>query len=170
MEPTPSRPRLPRGYGTEQATGPSGVSWRRVSDWLTAARIYWVCTTRPDGRPHSKPVWAVWLDDRLLFSTHSETITGRNLQANAAVVVHPESGEQVAIVEGTAGRLDDRALLARFGQAYEAKYDWPLNREDLDPANPNAAYFAVRPRAVLSWASVTEFGETITRWTFDDSG
>jgi hypothetical protein len=28
----------------------------------------------------------------------------------------------------------DQPLLARFGAAYEAKYEWPLSGEDLDPA------------------------------------
>ncbi|HYY20582.1 MAG TPA: pyridoxamine 5'-phosphate oxidase family protein [Thermoleophilaceae bacterium] len=172
MEPTPSRPQLPRGYGVEKATGAPGerLPWSRVSEWLTAARNYWVCTTRPDGRPHAKPVWAVWLEDQLLFSTHPESITARNLRANPVLVVHPESGDDVAIVDGTARRLDDRALLARFGAAYEAKYDWHLSGEDLDPANPGAAYYAVQPRVVVSWATEAEIGETITRWSFDRPG
>jgi general stress protein 26 len=110
--------------------------------WLAAARNYWVCTTRPDRRPHAKPVWGIWLEGDFLFSTHPETVTARNLTANPALVVHLESGEQVMIVEGTAKRLDDRALLARFGEAYEAKYDWPLSPQDLDPRNPDAAFYA----------------------------
>jgi hypothetical protein len=170
--PTPSRPPLPRGYGIDQAAGAPGelVPWQRVSEWLAAARNYWVCTTRPDGRPHTKPVWGLWLDDRFLFSTHPATITARNLLANPALVVHLESGDQVAIVEGTAERLADRPLLGRFGAAYKAKYDWPLSREDLEPANPDSAYFGVRPRNALSWRSVSEFGATITRWSFERSG
>jgi hypothetical protein len=172
MEPTPSRPHLPRGYGIEKATGAPGerLPWSRVSEWLTAARTYWVCTTRPEGRPHAKPVWGVWLEDQLLFSTHPETITARNLQARPALVVHLESGDQVAIVVGTAMRLNDRPLLTRFGEAYEAKYDWPLSRDDLDPANPDAAYYTVRARTVLSWDTATEIGETITRWSFNRPG
>jgi hypothetical protein len=152
MEPTPSRPHLPRGYGIEAATGAPGerLPWNRVSEWLTAARNYWVCTTRPDGRPR---------DDQCAQP-----------QCQPALVLHLESGNQVVIVEGTAMRLDDRSLLARFGEAYQAKYDWPLSREDLDPANPDAAFYAVRPRVVLSWGTATEIGETITRWSFDRSG
>jgi general stress protein 26 len=171
MEPTPSRPHLPRGYGIERATGAPGerLPWNRVSEWLTAARHYWVCTTRPDGRPHAKPVWGVWLEDRLLFSTHPKTITARNLKAQSALVVHLESGDQVVIVEGKAERLDARPLLERFGEAYEAKYDWPLSRDDLDPGNPDAAFYAVRPRVVLSWGTATEIGETITRWSLERS-
>jgi Pyridoxamine 5'-phosphate oxidase len=172
MQPTPSRPYLPHGYGIEKATGAPGerLPWSRVREWLGTARNYWVCTTRPDGRPHTKPVWGVWLESQFLFSTHPDTITARNLQRNPALVVHPESGDRVAIVEGTAVRVDNRPLLARFGEAYEAKYDWPLSSEDLAPGNPDAAFYAVRPRVVLSWASATEIGQTITRWRFDRSG
>jgi general stress protein 26 len=172
MEPIPSRPSLPHGYGIETATAAPGerLPWSRVSEWLTSARNYWVCTTRPDGRPHAKPVWGVWLAGCFLFSTHPETITARNLQANPALVVHLESGDQVAIVEGTALRVDDRPLLARFGEAYRAKYDWPLSSEDVDPGNPDAAFYVVRPRVALSWSSATEIGETITRWNFDRAG
>jgi hypothetical protein len=68
MEPTPSRPHLPPGYGIEKA----------------------------------------WLEDQLLFSTHPETITARNLQANPALAVHLESGDRVAIVEGAAMGHRDR--------------------------------------------------------------
>jgi hypothetical protein len=171
MEPTPSRPHLPRGYGIEKATGAPGdrLPWSQVSEWLTSARNYWVCTSRPDGRPHAKPVWAVWLERQILFSTHPKTMTARNLQAHPALVVHLESGDQVVIVEGTAMQLDDRPLLARFGEAYQAKYHWPLSPADLDPGNPDADYYAVRPRVALSWDTATEIGETITRWNFDRS-
>jgi len=111
----------------------------------------------------------VWLKGQLLFSTHPETITARNLRASPVLVVHLESGDQVVIVEGTATQLDDRSLLARFGKAYSAKYDWPLSPEELDPGNPDAAFYAVRPRVALSWDTATEIGETITRWSFDRS-
>jgi hypothetical protein len=90
----------------------------------------------------------VWLEEQLLFSTHPKTITAHNLKANPALAVHPESGDQVAIVEGTAAMLDDPRLLARFGEVYRAKYDWPLSR----------------------WGTATDIGETITRWSFDRPG
>jgi pyridoxamine 5'-phosphate oxidase-like protein len=170
VEPIPSRPSLPHGYGIENATGAPGerLPWSQVGQWLTTARNYWVCTTRPDGRPHAKPVWGIWLEGHFLFSTHPETVTAQNLRTNPALVVHLESGEHVTIVEGTALRLDDPALLARFGEAYQTKYDWPLSPKDLDPRNPDAAFYAVRPRSALSWGTANEIGETITRWSFGD--
>ncbi len=59
-------------------------------------------------------------------------------------------------------------LLGRFGAKYETKYDWPLSPGDLDPGNPHAAFYAVRPRSALSWSAATEIGETITRWSFGE--
>jgi hypothetical protein len=171
MEPRPSRPQLPPGYGMERASGRPGerLPWARVSEWLASARNYWVCTTRSDGRPHAKPVWGLWLDGAFVFSTHPETVTARNIRANPEVTVHLESGDQVLILEGTARRISDRPLLERFGRLYEAKYRWPICPEDVDPENPNSAYYLVRPRRSVSWGSETEIGETITRWNFEDA-
>lgn len=168
-EPRPSRPLLPPGYGTEKATGPPGerLPWRQVSQWLTSARNYWVCTTRPDGRPHAKPVWGLWIGGAFVFSTHPETVTARNIRANSEVAVHLESGDQVLTLEGTARRIHDRPFLERFGPMYEAKYEWPMGPEDANPENPNAAFYLVRPRRAVTWGTATEVGETITRWTFE---
>jgi hypothetical protein len=170
VEPRPSRPRLPPGYGIEKATGPPGerLPWKQVGEWLAAARNYWVCTTRPDGRPHTKPVWGLWLDGTFTFSTHPETVTARNLRTNPEVAVHLESGDQVLTVEGTGRRTYDRSFLTRFGRIYGDKYRWPMGPEDVDPENPDAAFYVIRPRRALSWAAATEVGETITRWTFEN--
>jgi hypothetical protein len=171
MEPRPSRPHLPPGYGMEKATGPPGerLPWKRVSEWAADARNYWVCTTRSDGRTHVKPVWGLWIDGGFVFSTHPETVTARNLRANPEITVHLESGDQVLILEGTARRISDRPFLVRFGRIYGAKYQWPMGPEDVDPENPNAAFYLVRLRRGLSWGTETEVGETITRWSFEDA-
>lgn len=170
VDPKASRPDLPPGYGIENAIGPPGerLPWSQVSEWLATARNYWVCTSRPDGRPHTKPVWGLWLDGGFIFSTHPETVTARNLLASSAVTVHLESGDQVLILEGTARRTHDRSFLTRFGRIYGTKYRWPVSPDDVDPQNPNAAFYWVQPRTAVSWRTATEIGETITRWTFMD--
>jgi hypothetical protein len=95
-------------------------------------------------------------------------VTARDLGTNPEVAVHLESGDQVVILEGEARRTSDRQFLARFGELYGAKYDWPVSPDDVDPENPDAAFFVVWPRRAVSWSSATEIGETITRWTFLD--
>ena len=41
----------------------------RAVSRLRAAMVYWLATTRPDGRPHAMPVWGVLLGEVLWFGT-----------------------------------------------------------------------------------------------------
>jgi Pyridoxamine 5'-phosphate oxidase len=159
MAPTPTPVRLPDSYGITAVPG-ERLPWARVEQWLTEGRNYWVCTTRPDGRPHSKPVWGIWMDDTLLFSTDPASVTGRNLAANPAASIHLESGDEAAILEGEVVVEGDEGLLERFADAYQAKYDYR-------PAvkNRSTPVLAVRPRVVLSWTEA-DYPGTATRWVF----
>ena len=47
------------------------VSWEETRQILETAELFWVCTVRPDGRPHATPVVAVWAEDAIWFSTGS---------------------------------------------------------------------------------------------------
>lgn len=80
MDPRPERPRMPPEYGIDESATAGMLPWETVRGWLTTARNYWVCTSAPGGRPHAKPVWGIWDDDALLFSTHPKTTTGSNLE------------------------------------------------------------------------------------------
>ena len=151
---------MPAEYGVRAATSRPGdrLSWERVGKLLAASRNYWVCTTRPDGRPHAMPVWGLWLDDRVYFSTGLDSRKARNLKANANVAVHLESGDEAVIVEGTASEVRDSATLERVLEAYERKY---AIRPDLDALR--AAFYVVRPRVVFGWLE-PDFPESATRW------
>lgn len=52
---------LPHDYG--KATKP--MAWSEADRLLTESRVYWIATTRPDGRPHVVPSDGVWLDGAL---------------------------------------------------------------------------------------------------------
>jgi hypothetical protein len=153
--PTPTPVRIQASYGIKAVPG-AKLPWERVESWLVGSRNYWICTTRPDGRPHAKPVWGVWMDDAVLWGTDPKGVTGRNLAANPAVVVHLESGDETAILEGTFAWERDPDLLGRFLDAYEDKYDL---RPDMDSA------YGLRPRTCLSWLE-TDYPDTATRWVF----
>src|SRR5436190_619714 len=105
--PRPSRMSSP-GYGFESATSPPGerFPWSRVEEVLAGARNYWIATAGLVGRPHAAPVWALWLDGVVYFSTGKESRKARNLAANPDVVVHVESaGGEMVIVEGRAEEI-----------------------------------------------------------------
>ena len=88
----PSRPDLPEDYGvSDQTSGAGMLPWSRVTERLESARNYWVVTTRSDGKPHSVPVWGIWLDETFYFGTDRRSRKGRNLATNPGLVVHLDS-------------------------------------------------------------------------------
>ncbi len=138
-----SRPDMPAGYGLTPLTSPQDrIPWEQVEDQLREKRNYWVSSTRPNARPHAMPVWGVWLDGAVYFSTDPQSRKGRNLAANPEVVIHLESGDDVVILEGRVETVTDRAVLQQADQAYFAKYQFNLVG---DLAAPGLVY-RLRPR------------------------
>jgi hypothetical protein len=142
------------------------LPWEWARTRLETAGNYWICTTRPDGRPHARPVWGIWDGGRFAFSTGS--LATRNLPANPEITVHLESGNQVVIVEGRAAVLEDRARLVHVARLYSAKYNWPI-----DPDNPPGPFYDVSPHRVFGWNydptgadASAEFPGNATRWSF----
>ena len=147
---------MPSGYGI-RADADGQVAWEWVEQQLTTRRNYWVCTTRSDGRPHAMPVWAVWVEGVLLFSTDPKSLKGRNLAARPHVSVHLESGDEVVILEGVAARME-RDRLAAFADAYDAKYGY---RVDTD--NADFGLYQLEPERVLAWRE-SDFPTSATRF------
>jgi hypothetical protein len=160
------RPLMPAGYGL--AGGPGPMSPATVVEQLTAARSYWVCTTRADGRPHAMPVWGLWLaappdvlGGSLAFSTDPSSLKARNLRRDPRVVIHLESGDDVVLLEGSVRTLDavaDADLVSSFVTEYDRKYSVKVE------PGPGFGLYALTPQVVLAWQEV-DFPNTATRWT-----
>ena len=103
-------------------------------DRLRDCHNYWLATVRPDGRPHAMPVWAVWLDEAVWFSSAVRSRKIRNLRANPACTITTEDGRAPVIVDGTAAVTADPAAIQAFLDATNAKYAAGLALDFLDPA------------------------------------
>lgn len=162
--PERSRPLLPADYGVP-ATEEGMVEWSWAVERLEHARNYWFCTTRPDGRPHAMPAWAVWVADALYFDGSPETRRGRNLARNSAITVHLESGDQVVVLEGDAleaGRPDPdlaRRLVVAFEQKYAATDNYHPTVDQWD----RGGLWVLRPKVAFGWR---DFPNSLTRWRF----
>ena len=141
---------------------PTGT-WDDVAAKLAAARNYWLCTTRPNGRPHAAPVWGLWLDGAVVFGTDASSRKGRNLAARPSAVVHLESGDDVVVLEGTVRKLAGPDVFARVSPAYAAKY-----AVDLEEAGSGGALYALAPAVALTW-SESDYVATATRWEFPEA-
>lgn len=148
------RPKFPVGY-IEGAK--SFVPWRHVEQRLTEAINYWLCTVRPDGRPHAVPKWAVWVAERLYFDGSPETRHARNIAAQPAVTVHLESGNDVVIVDGRARAIDRpaQALAEAVAQAYRTKYA-ALGYAPAADSWENGGLFEITPHTIIAWTQFTE--------------
>src|SRR5512143_414032 len=96
-QPKVMRPEFPPGYVDHPI---SEVPWEYVVGQLTEARNYWLCSTRPDGRPHVVPRWCVYLDGKIYYDGSSETRHALNIKLNPNVAIHLEDGSKAIILEG----------------------------------------------------------------------
>ena len=142
----------------------------RATSRLRAAMVYWLATTRPDGRPHAMPVWGVLLDKVFWFGTMGQKVV--NLRHQPYAVVHHESAEDVAIIEGRVERLSlaetPQAVVAAFREKYvDAKTGAPFDLSDgRMPAD--AWLYALRVEVGHAWLEGA-FVETQTRWVAESS-
>ena len=148
-------------YGVVPADEGEGLlQWSWAEERLRDARTYWISTVRDDGAPHSAPVWALWFDDAVVFSTSSASRKASNLARDTRCAVGVEQGNDAVVVEGVvsplrSSRRDD------YCQAYLAKYAFDIT-EMPDPL------FVVAPRVVFGFIDDADrFAATATRWTFD---
>jgi hypothetical protein len=161
VEPVASRPWMP-GYGISDDTqGLLPWSWAEAK--LTTHRIYWIASTSPDGSPHAAPVWAVWIDGGLAFSTGAGTRKHRNLTADPRCVVIVDDGEESLSLHG---RAEQVGLCSdpRFAESVAAPY---LAKYATDITGMSEPLLLVRPeRALAQIDREGEFGQTATRWTW----
>jgi PPOX class probable F420-dependent enzyme len=152
-DPVASRPAFPAGYGI--SSEPEGMlPWAWAEKRLTEARNYWIVTVRPDGSPHSMPVWGGWMGGRVVFSTSPDSRKARNLACDPRVVVNLESGDDVVILEG---EVETIALDDELADLYETKYGYRPGGE--------GDWYAARPRVVYAWRE-QDYPRSATRFTF----
>jgi len=158
-EPQRGRPAFCKGYGIK--TDDKGlVSWKDACAQLAKSKNYWVATSRPDGRPHSMPVWGVWIDGAVIFGTDRNSRKARNIQHNPVATVHLESGDDAVILECTAQEITDASVIAAVDAAYLKKYKMKLTDA------PGVPYIvAMKPRVAFAWHE-RDFPVSATRWKF----
>jgi pyridoxine/pyridoxamine 5'-phosphate oxidase len=157
-EPKATRPGFSEGYGISEE--PEGMlPWSWAVERLTGSRNYWIVTADADGRPRSMPVWGIWLDDSVVFGTNAGSRKGKNLARDPRVVIHPDSGDEVVILEGS---VEEITLDAQIAGAFQEKYDWRP-----DPAeSEGSAWLRLRPSTAFAWLE-RDYPRTATRFLFE---
>jgi len=151
------------------------LDWPDALAQLSAAGTYWFATVHPDGRPHVRPVFAVWVDGKLCTTTSPAARKGRNLALNGQCACTAATDGIDFVVEGTAAEITDRGLLERVAEAYRTKYGWPVTLVDgaFDapfgaPAAGPPPYqpHAIAPRTIYGFGTDERHAPRSTRWRF----
>jgi len=161
VEPIASRPFMP-GYGIGGASEGSGLlPWSWAADRLTSSHDYWLATVWPDGRPHVMPVWGVWHDNQLWFSSSGASRKTRNLAGEPRCAATTDDALAPVVVEGRAERDEEPGSLAAFTRLVNEKYGTDY-RVDFFAGN---ACLRLRPSWVFA-LSTEDFTGSPTRWVF----
>jgi general stress protein 26 len=157
-EPVVEKPDIPPEYGDPQQS----LQWTDVESKVAAASVYWIASTRPDGRPHVIPRDGMWLDGTLYYGGSPQTVHYRNITQNPHVAVHIGDGHEAIILEGVVEiHKPTEEMAARLSDESYAKYP---QYGRMDPSLYMGGVSRLRPRRVLAW---TNFTENATRFRFE---
>jgi general stress protein 26 len=147
---------MPAGY-VPDGTKPKFLPFEWATERLERSHSYWICSTYPDCRPHAAPVWGVWHEGAVIFSTDPSSRKAKNLMANNRVIVHLESGDEVVILEG---KIEVIKLTKGIDDAYNKKYKMRLS------TFPGAVgLYRLKPSKVMAWRE-KDFTSSATKWMF----
>jgi hypothetical protein len=157
--------------------GSAALPWSRPRDILatdtpTADLTFFVATARPDGRPHTAGVGAIWVDDTLYFTSGPGTRKSRNLAANPACSVSVRLRGIDLVLDGEAHRVTDASTLEQVAAVYRTG-GWPASVEgdaltapySAPSAGPAPWYvYRLALQSAVGVAGAEPYGAT--RWDF----
>jgi len=152
------------GYGVVPEDQGSGLlPWAWAEQRLVASHDYWLASLWPGHPPHVMPVWGVWLDDALWFSSGLRSRKAKNLAGDARCTLTTDDSVDPVVVQGVASRVVEPTMLRAFADALNAKYATSYDEGFFDP-EVNGSY-----RVTLTWAFAMvqdDFSGSPTRWDF----
>jgi PPOX class probable F420-dependent enzyme len=125
-----------------------------VNERLNNDQVAWLTTVRPDGRPHTVPVWFLWDGSTILiFRAIKVKVHELRQNPNVTLALDPSNnGNDIVVVEGTAELVDDVNITARL-PAFARKYDALLKNmgwtaASMAPNYPHAV--RVTPKKIIA--------------------
>jgi hypothetical protein len=160
--PKATRPKFPKGY-VDNPT--SQVPWDYIETKLRASKHYWMCSVRPNGKPHVVPRWAVYLHGKLYYDGSPETRHAKNILENPNITVNLEDGQKAIILEGTStpASKPDPGLAQQLSAEYTLKYESEGYAPKPDQWD-QGGLFIFSPRQCIAW---TTFFENPTKFVID---
>jgi nitroimidazol reductase NimA-like FMN-containing flavoprotein (pyridoxamine 5'-phosphate oxidase superfamily) len=147
--------------------------WTEARRRLDEANWYWLATASASGRPHVRPVLAVWRENTVYFVSGPGSRKARNLVSDTRCTMTMAVEDAHLVVEGTASIVRDEAVLRTVADAYATKYAWHVQVVNgafsADYGAPTAGpppydVYALQPVTVYGFG--TDETWSPTRWRF----
>lgn len=158
-----TRPHFPHGYVDRPK---KFLTWEWVAAQVAESKHYWLCSVRPNGRPHVVPRWGAFLDHKFYYDGSPETRHAQNIMKNPHVTLNLENGEKAIFMEGTsrpAGKPDPqfaKRLAKAIGDKYKDRgYSPKPNQWD------KGGLYVFTPRQCIAWS---QFTEDPTKFVFEE--
>jgi hypothetical protein len=161
---------------TDAGAGAVPIDWEEAARLFAAERWYWVATTGDEGRPHLRPMLAVYLDERVYSTTSPAARKGRDLARRPSAALAARAPAVDIVIEGPVTWIDDRQVLERVGEAYRDKYEWPVTVTadgafDAPYGAPTAGpppyrVYELTPTVAYALGTDNNLGERSTRYRF----
>ena len=146
------------GYGIPDEID-GALPWKWAKDLMAEIRNPSISTTRPDGRPHVMPIWAVWLEDHgIVFSTAITSIKSKNLLENPNAAFYFDREHDGLVVEGRC-EIVELDKIPGFVDLYQKKYGHKIEEGPVWLMRPTAAFAFIETN--------DDFARTATKWRFE---
>jgi Pyridoxamine 5'-phosphate oxidase len=151
------------------------IDWDEARRLFAIERSYWLATTSDNGRPHVRPVLAVWVDERICSTTSPAARKGRNLTSRPSAALTARAPTMDIVIEGPIAWIDDPQRLRLIGAAYQDKYAWPVtvvgNAFHAPYGAPTAGHppyrvYELIPTVAYAFGTGNDLGERSTRFRF----
>ena len=148
--------------------------WAEVLSLFQEATTSWLATTRPDGRPHVRPMGPLVVDGAFYFTTGQGTVKEANLADNAHCALCAAVPGFDLVIEGVVARVSDAPTIQRVAAAYAAQ-GWPATAGDGALEAPYAApttgpapytLYEMTPTMAYAFATNASTMNQLTRYRF----
>lgn len=164
--PTPK----PVSEETIRPEGTGTVAWDDAAKRLAEAGTFWMATVRGDVRL----ILAVWVDGSLHVVSATSARTRSNLAQGPMCSIAAETPGIDLVVEGGPVWMTDDSALWRVADAYDSKYEWPVEIRDgaffaegAPTAGPPPFHvFEIQPAIVFGFGADERHFDRSTRWRF----
>ncbi|KAA1418262.1 pyridoxamine 5'-phosphate oxidase family protein [Mumia zhuanghuii] len=102
----------------------SPIPWEDIRRRFSEASGYWFATTSAAGRPHVRPVLAVWVDGAAHVASAPAAAKTAHLAADGRCSLTCQADDADLVVEGVAERVSGSGDVERVAAAYASKYGW----------------------------------------------